>query len=573
QMATETRTHGDYTVGWICASSIERRAAMAMLDELHEPLPTPEYDRNIYTLGSIGKHNVVIACPPMGTAAPYIISMTNIFRAINFSLLVGVGSGIPPDVRLGDVVVGTLEGHNPKEMMLNPLVEAENSVHVETWAATPPQPLLEALKKIKTEYELSGSRIPEYLERLKRDSPALASRYLKSDSLQDLLFDADYGHVTPDFANLSFIPREENDCRFCDKTMTVKRKPREMRVHYGLIASADREIKSAPLRDRLCRNFGGKVLCIDMDIARIKILFPSHYPCLVVRGICDYADSHKNMEWRDHAAIMAAAYAKDLLHEQDLQILEWLTPVDYGPRHRDFLRRWQPETGLWLLDSAEYKTWLSTKKQTLFCPGDIGSGKTILTSAVINDVKTRFQINPVVGIAYIYCDHRHKETQQIDELIASILKQLTQKLFSLPDCIRQMYEKHKYGQTRPSLNEILGVLHTIIGEYSRVFIIVDALDECPTSSGCRQTFLKELSNLQNQFGVNCFATSRLDPDIIAQFRTNSISLEIRENAKDVQLYVKRYMEQLPAFTELDQWQQETMLVKVLEHVDKRYDLA
>ncbi|UKZ68564.1 uncharacterized protein TrAtP1_009590 [Trichoderma atroviride] len=746
-MATETRTHGDYTVGWICASSIERRAAMAMLDELHEPLPTPEYDRNIYTLGSIGKHNVVIACPPMGTAAPYIISMTNIFRAINFSLLVGVGSGIPPDVRLGDVVVGTLEGHNPKEMMLNPLVEAENSVHVETWAATPPQPLLEALKKIKTEYELSGSRIPEYLERLKRDSPALASRYLKSDSLQDLLFDADYGHVTPDFANLSFIPREENDCRFCDKTMTVKRKPREMRVHYGLIASADREIKSAPLRDRLCRNFGGKVLCIDMDIARIKILFPSHYPCLVVRGICDYADSHKNMEWRDHAAIMAAAYAKDLLQyvfiehadrrpnvkrvtgqtidyqapptqqplapavlqtayeyifqnprpapqhpgpgsgttlithvpqsssrpiypspptpplrpraplplslrpraplpppprlrlvplppplrpqaplppplrpraplppplsqpyapdfppwmpfsynanieihaaistdetddlstkltllsEQDLQILEWLTPVDYGPRHRDFLRRWQPETGLWLLDSAEYKTWLSTKKQTLFCPGDIGSGKTILTSAVINDVKTRFQINPVVGIAYIYCDHRHKETQQIDELIASILKQLTQKLFSLPDCIRQMYEKHKYGQTRPSLNEILGVLHTIIGEYSRVFIIVDALDECPTSSGCRQTFLKELSNLQNQFGVNCFATSRLDPDIIAQFRTNSISLEIRENAKDVQLYVKRYMEQLPAFTELDQWQQETMLVKVLEHVDKSF---
>lgn len=262
-----------------------------------------------------------------------------------------------------------------------------------------------------------------------------------------------------------------------------------------------------------------------------------------------------------------------LSDEQDLRILEWLTPVDYSPRHRDFLRKWQPETGLWLLDSAEYKTWLNTKKQTLFCLGDIGTGKTILASAVINDVKTRLQNNPTAGIAYIYCDHRHQETQKVDELIMSILKQLTQKMFSLPNCVREMHETHTYAQTRPSLDEILGALHTIIEKYSRVFIIVDALDQCPTSSGCRQFFLKELSNLQNQFGVNCFATSRLDSDIITHFRTNSISLEIRTSAKDIEIYVEKYMDQLPAFIELDQRQKEIILVKVLEHVDKRYDPA
>lgn len=136
-----------------------------------------------------------------------------------------------------------------------------------------------------------------------------------------------------------------------------------------------------------------------------------------------------------------------------------------------------------------------------------------------------------------------------------------------------MYERHKYEGTRPSLDEILGALHTPIREFSRVFIIVDALDECPTSSGCRQNFLKGLSNLQNLFGANCFATSRLDSDIIAHFRTNSVTLEIRASAKDVEIYVKRYMEQLPAFAELDQQQQEAILANVLEHVDKRYDPA
>lgn len=182
----------------------------------------------------------------------------------------------------------------------------------------------------------------------------------------------------------------------------------------------------------------------------------------------------------------------------------------------------------------------------------------------------RVQSDPTAGIAYIYCDHRDQATQRVDELMASILKQLTQKLPSIPTCVRQIYERHKYGQTRPPLHETLEALHTITGEFSRVFIIVDALDDFPTSSGCRQVFLTELFNLQSQFGVNFFATSRPDSDIITLFRTNSISpLEIRPSAKDVELYVKRYIEQLRVFVELDQLQQETILAKVLGHVDKR----
>lgn len=78
-------------------------------------------------------------------------------------------------------------------------------------------------------------------------------------------------------------------------------------IHYGLIASADQLMKNAMIRDKLAEERG--VLCFEMEAAGLMNFFP----CLVVRGICDYADTHKNKEWQGFAAMMAAAYARDLL--------------------------------------------------------------------------------------------------------------------------------------------------------------------------------------------------------------------------------------------------------------------
>jgi hypothetical protein len=110
--------------------------------------------------------------------------------------------------------------------------------------------------------------------------------------------------------------------------------------------------------------------------------------------------------------------------KEDLEILNWLTPIDYGPQHSDFLKRRQLGTGQWLLATAEYQTWQNTDKQTLFCPGIPGAGKTILTSIVVDDLMTRFQNDLTIGIAYIYCNFRRKDEQKINDLLASLLKQL-----------------------------------------------------------------------------------------------------------------------------------------------------
>jgi nucleoside phosphorylase len=79
-------------------------------------------------------------------------------------------------------------------------------------------------------------------------------------------------------------------------------------IHYGLIASGNRVIKDGAERDRVASELEG-VLCFEMEAAGMMNTFP----CLVIRGICDYADSHKNKEWQPYAAAMAAAYTKDLL--------------------------------------------------------------------------------------------------------------------------------------------------------------------------------------------------------------------------------------------------------------------
>lgn len=115
----------------------------------------------------------------------------------------------------------------------------------------------------------------------------------------NILFDSDYNLVGG------------STCDGCDKTRLSKRPlraPDISIVHYGTIASGNQVIRNAAERDRVSAGLGG-VLCFEMEAAGLM----NEFPCLVIRGICDYADSHKNKKWQPYAAGVAAAYAKELL--------------------------------------------------------------------------------------------------------------------------------------------------------------------------------------------------------------------------------------------------------------------
>jgi Cdc6-like AAA superfamily ATPase len=225
---------------------------------------------------------------------------------------------------------------------------------------------------------------------------------------------------------------------------------------------------------------------------------------------------------RNEALVETMRYK--LNYDEDIKVLDWLTLVDYGPQQTEYIKRRQPGTGQWLLDSPEFQTWLNIENQTLFCPGIPGSGKTILTSIIVEELSRRFSNDPTIGITYIYCNFRRQD-QQIDQLLASLLKQLAESQPSLLGTVKDLYNRHKMKRTRLSLEEISRSLQAVATLYSRVFIIVDALDECQVSDGCRQRFISGLFSLQAKCGANLLVTSRFIPDITERF-DQAITLEI-----------------------------------------------
>ncbi|KAM0256424.1 hypothetical protein ACHAQJ_004949 [Trichoderma viride] len=348
----KTKSHDDYSVGWICALSKEQTAATAMLDEIHDDLRKPPHDSNVYTLGSIGGHNVVIACLPKGrygnnSATNVATLMIGTFPSIKVGLMVGIGGGIPPKVRLGDVVVSTPEGQYPGVVQWD-FGKAKQGGEFERIGAlnNPPNSLLSALAKLETVHKLMGSKAPEYIEEAAQKYPKAAKGFLRSDSLTDMQFKADYVHINKP-SGLDETQEEEEEeeeeetdkeessdeedsdekerdsCQLCNKAKAKRRKSRSMRAHYGLIASGNQVIKDGVFRDKLNKDLGGSVLCIEMEAAGLM----NNFPCLVIRGICDYADSHKNKAWQEHAAAAAAAFAKELLGYVQSSDVEGERPV------------------------------------------------------------------------------------------------------------------------------------------------------------------------------------------------------------------------------------------------------
>jgi hypothetical protein len=228
---------------------------------------------------------------------------------------------------------------------------------------------------------------------------------------------------------------------------------------------------------------------------------------------------------------------------EDSFILDWLTPVDYTCQQSDFLGRRQAGTGQWLLASKEYENWLHTRRDTLFCPGIPGAGKTICSAIVIDDLTTRFEDNPDVGIAYVYCNFNRQDEQEASDLLLSLLKQLAQQRSSVPDAVKDLHKRYKSTSTRPQFGDISKALHSVASTYSYVFIVVDALDEC--QSTCRTRFLTEIMKIRDEAGLNVFATSR-PTEIYDVFRDGSC-LEIRANDEDVRQYLEGNMFRLPGF--------------------------
>ncbi|OCL09887.1 hypothetical protein AOQ84DRAFT_270304, partial [Glonium stellatum] len=218
-------------------------------------------------------------------------------------------------------------------------------------------------------------------------------------------------------------------------------------------------------------------------------------------------------------------------------ILDWLnrlSPIKYAHYQAISIRERRRGTGKWLLNSPEFQSWVSRSKQTLFCPGILGAGKTIITSIVVEHLFAKFGNETDVGIVYLY--HRSDQRQEPVHLLAALLNQLIEVKSSMPESVRSLYSHHKAKETRPSCDEIFEVLQSVIADYSRLYIIIDALDQHENSNGDHTLFLGKIFELQAKTGSNILATSRFIPKITKEF-ARCVSLEIRASDEDVRRYL------------------------------------
>lgn len=310
-----------YTVGWISALSLELAVATQLLDETHLAPSDFMQSQNphIYTWGRMENHNVVMCSIEAGfygasAAADVGARMASTFPNLKFGLLVGIGAGNPDvnedggvknDIRLGDVaisqpsrVVGGVFQYDLVKLKPGDKIEANSFLN------SPPRFLLAALTQIQIRHLTGPSKVPQILNSLSdfmKQPQSIRAGYSYQGSENDNLYDAAYTHT------------KGNDCRHCDPKRRVNRSARgENQVpqfHYGIIASGNSLIKDSRFREGIVQMIPGNCICFEMEAAGLM----NSFPCLVIRGISDYADSHKNDRWQPYAAATAAAYSKELL--------------------------------------------------------------------------------------------------------------------------------------------------------------------------------------------------------------------------------------------------------------------
>ncbi|KAK6518886.1 hypothetical protein TWF281_003577 [Arthrobotrys megalospora] len=557
-----------YKIGWICALPLEFAAAVEMLDQRHSQIPRDESDHNAYEFGRVGGHcNVIIAGLPSGvygtnSAATVAANFRRSFPGITACLMVGIGGGAPllprNDIRLGDVVVGHPDSNATHGGVLqyNFGKTIQNGEFLQTGALNkPPAVLLGAITKLKADYLTStgglNKAIEESVARL-----SVPEKFARPDTQRDQLFDAHYDH-----------PTENESCKQCDPAKVIERSQRSLDQLSAiwLIASGNQVMKYGSARDQLSRSKG--VLCFEMEAAGIV----DEIPTLVVRGICDYSDSHKNKAWQPYAALVAAVFARELLirlpvlasnnttgYTKDYECLRELgavNPKDDKTRYESTKDSPIVESYSWILLHQLFQDWNSNVgKPVLWVSGDAGKGKTMLTMGVIDSLERTGGLGephqmPTAPIAYFFC----QATDNRRNNAAAVLKGLLYHLISNDqDCILIKYLKEEFDKGGsscffgPNAFYVLQRAFTNILNHEvfpELYLIVDRLDECIEGLGELLHFILRSIKLSGSRNVKWFLTSRNQPNIEERLKDEHFQarISLEENSPQVSAAVNTYI--------------------------------
>ena len=554
----------DYAVGWVCALPIEVAAAKVTLDRVHDNLPPDRNsdDNNNYILGSLQGHNVVVAYPNSGvcgktSVADVATQLHASYTSVRFNLMVGIAGGVPDtkeDIRLGDVVVSKSTAGWPGVVQYDVNGERTEDQFVRGRALDQPTPLLlTAMGKAETAAIFDESKMPRYISEIVQKDPVT---FAHPGPEQDVLFEPNYDHAT--------IESEESGCSHCDPDRIRSRQPREVQdpiVHYGLIGSSHHLTRHGATRDKFAHKHG--ILCFETEATGLRDA--AQY--LVIRGICDYADSHRSELWHAYAAAAAAAYAKEVLsfiptvsktiplatnsYAEAAPVLDalLLTRPEVDRKSLIALKgRKVDGTCEWLIQHPHYQEWLADANHPLlWISGGPGKGKTML-AIYITEV-----LQPVVDAAdnvllYYFCSNRDKNRNTALTIMRGILHQWIDLHPHLAKDIKNSFEGPETTKyTISSFVSLWRVFLTLLQQStsSQVVCVLDGLDECEKES-LRQ-LLDAVGNYLSKSGekarprLKLIILSRPQPAVLesklGQYQQIQLDASDTEISHDIERYI------------------------------------
>ena len=550
-----------YTVGWIAPLALELTAASQLLDEQDEI----RIGTSLYKVGKIGPHCVVMDVQPtIGTnsATDLARNMKHDFKNLTFFLVVGIGGGVPcygtpgakSHIALGDVVVSSPRSKHGGVVPYDRGAwtdggKLEYGGHLNK----PPHFLLSIVHKLNAKYSEAGfiSRIPAFIQDIRHKVTSAESEKFKDPGeAADKLFADDYLHPSSgqDCANVCDLSKAKSRQ---DRHKDAHRLPDTPKIHYGLIGSSDQLQISSAKRNECLEEHG--VICFEMEGAGVI----DQHACLIVRGICDYSDSHKNNTWQRYAAATAAAYAKELLlmvpsadvgktnFSECLKSLYWTDPRDDKKTIEINKGGLLPDAYLWILNVPEFTEWRGRgQNRLLWMKSDPGKGKTMLLCGIIDELNSDEDGRL---LSYFFCKATEPKNNNATDVLRGLIWLLVTEQPPLISHVWGKYDQSK-GMVFESGNAWVALCEIFTNilqdpHLQSTYLIIDALDECVADLPKLLDLIVQKSAMSSP--VKWLISSRNKWPIIdeqLELAEHKITLSLETKAESVSLAVDAYIQ-------------------------------
>ncbi|KAM0449365.1 hypothetical protein ACHAO4_007712 [Trichoderma viride] len=614
-MATPPASRDEFEVALVCSLALEYDAVSLLFDQFWDE-NGDQYGRaigdpNTYTTGRFGKFDVVLVLLPNTgkvSAASATASLRSSYPGLRLVILTGICGAVPSsdagdEILLGDVIISkTVVQSDYGKQYPDDFVAKDTT---EDSLGRPDKNIRSLVAVLETarERERIEERAAVLLEQI-QDLAAKKPRRLTADTYQypgaasDKLFKADYRHkhhLSPqclcekchEYSDPVCQESRDLACDVlgCDDDHVIKRQRLEKNrrldqqgrskeaqipsVFIGRFGSNDQLLKSGEHRDWTARRYG--VLAFEMEGAGVW----DELPCIIVKGVCNYADSHMNNHWQNFAAATAASVAKSLVERytktdrsptiqikeqvekmmEDKKSSECLKDLHQTDPRDDRTRIQRTKGNLlkdsyrWVLSHSDFKKWRdSPQYRLLWIKGDPGKGKTMLLCGLIDEIERSTTIH---CLSYFFCQATEVRLRNATAVLRGLIYMIVIQRPSLISHVRERYDSSgkKLFDDGNAWEALSKTLMAMLNDASLkdAILIVDALDECVEGLPLLLNFLSHASSSSR---AKWIVSSRNWPVIEENLDTAiqgvRLCLELNETSVStaVQAYIKHKMQEL-----------------------------